>query len=76
MSESPFPFMDVSSSPVYRRRTGIMPWLRANTPPTGIHGRHKQQSRHCCDVEHPSHSQRLHIPQCTGRCIPSGLVAG
>jgi hypothetical protein len=41
MSESPFPFMDVSLPTIYRRHTGIMPWLSANTPSTGIYGKHK-----------------------------------
>jgi hypothetical protein len=76
MSESPFPFMDVSLSTIYRRHTSIMPWLSADTQPTGIHGRYKQQSHHCCDVEHSSHPQHLHIPQRTGSRVPSGLVAG
>lgn len=77
MSESPFPFMDVSldQSTSTRSKATRLFVASADILRTGVPRRHRQQSRDRRNVNDPTHSQRLHFSQRTCRCFPSSLVS-
>jgi hypothetical protein len=79
MSESPFPFMDVSVSTnrgQHAKRPHHSRVISTDILRAGVPCRHEQQSGDCRNVHDPTHPQCLHFSQRTGRCVSSGLVFG